>query len=569
MADDKAKIKIDVEGAAEAERKLKTLQGAFKDWGREVSGAVAGMARDLASTSMALSRVDPGGAAERFRSYRRTVTEQSIAVGRSVEDMRRQFSGLANSVVLPDEQVAAFSTALSKSTKEAGDSRKAIEALRGSGLAANKSLEEMGAVAETLHNSMGLGLNDVPAMLDRIEASAKSLGTTGGPSALMDQLTALGGALSQVSTNGKRSAGDLVAVLAAVGKGRTLEGARQVQGDLVSRFTQGGEQMRLNLGIKRQDFYDENGNVRVNAQNVQRLRDFYLKRTGGDVERAKSLASFGGNLGPQLASALFRPGLMEDIKKAATTEAPGSGAAALDALRKSGHGVDEARAIERERRTREEVGGAVNAAQQGAAGLLPDNPWARAGVMGVGGAVAGKAFDQAMGFLGKSAGEAAGSLFKVGEAGGKAQLVLAGMGQGGSAVPAAAGAAALAGPAAVGAGALVYSKTEAAVRDAALNAVSSERDKAKARSRAGENPLVNDLAAGRKRLVEHWYGGSYENVPAGEQAAEANKYRSDPRNKDLLPEWARKPVEVTVKIEDSSGHPNQVVQVAKGQAGRQ
>src|SRR5262249_50836355 len=154
-----------------------------------------------------------------------------------------------------------------------------------------------------------VSFGDMPELMGRIEASAKSMGTTGGPAALMDDLTALNGVLSQVSVTGKRSAGDLVGVLAAIGKGRNVEQAKAVQAGLVGRFASGGEQMRLNLGIKRQDFYDENGNVRVNAQNVQRLRDFYMKRAGGNADRAQSLAAFSGNLGPQLASALFRPGL--------------------------------------------------------------------------------------------------------------------------------------------------------------------------------------------------------------------------------------------------------------------
>jgi hypothetical protein len=567
-----AKIKVDVEGAAEAQRKLKQLTEGFKDWGRTIGGLAAGVAKDLGSASTALARVDPGAAAQKFRDFRKTVTEASVASGRSLDALKSQFADLSNKTLLPDEQVADFSQALGRATYDFNDSRKAVEALRGSGAAAGRSLEEMGGIAETLHNQMGQSLDDIPDALASIEAAAKALGTTGGPAALMDDIQALGGVLSQVSVTGKRSANDLVAVLAALGKGRNVEQAKAIQSALVGRFAAGGEQMRLNLGIKRQDFYDDNGNVRVNAQNVQRLRDFYLKRTGGDVERAKSLASFSGNLGPQLAAALFRPGLIEDMKRAATakTEAGGStaGPDALAKLRASQHGIETARQNQRDREQRENLGSKVNAAQQTVADALPDNALLRMGALGIGGGVAGKLTDQLFGALGKGAGSAAASLFQVAEAGGKAQLVFGG-GSSGASVPVAGAAAAVGGTVALAAGVYGYAKTEAAVRDASLDAVTSERETAKARSRAGKNTLVNDLAAGRKRFVDHWYGGGYEDVPAPEQAAEAAKYRADPKNQANLPDWARRPVEVRLRIEDASGHPNQVVQVQKGQAGRQ
>jgi hypothetical protein len=565
-----AKIKVDVEGAAEAQRKLKQVTEGFKDWGRTIGGLAAGIAKDLGSTSTALARVDPGAAAQKFRDFRKTVTEASVASGRSLDALKSQFADLSSKALLPDEQVAEFSQALGRATYDFNDSRKAVEALRGSGLAAGRSLEEMGGIAETLHNQMGQSLDDIPDALASIEASAKALGTTGGPAALMDDIQALGGVLSQVSVTGKRSANDLIGVLAALGKGRNVEQTKAIQSALVGRFASGGEQMRLNLGIKRQDFYDDNGNVRVNAQNVQRLRDFYLKRTGGNVERAKSLASFSGNLGPQLASALFRPGLIEDMKRAATAkeEAGGStaGPDALAKLRASQHGVETERQNKRDREQRENVGEKMNAAQQAVAGALPENSLLRMGALGVGGGIASKLTDQVFGALGKGAGSAAGSLFQVAEAGGKAQLAFRALGEGGTATPVAGAAAVVGGPAVLAAGAYGYAKTEAAVRDAALDAVSSEREKAKTRTARGENPLVNDLITGRKKLVQHWYGGSYEDVPREQQAAEAAHFRSDPANAKTL---ALIPVEVRLKIEDASGHPNQVVQVQKGQAGRQ
>jgi hypothetical protein len=556
---DEAKVKIDVEGEAEAKRKLKSISDGFKDWGRTIGGIVAGVATNLGSMSLELARVDPGQAAQKFRDFRRTVTEMSVASGRSVQDLKSQFAGLSDKTLLPDEQVADFSQALGRATYDFNDSRKAVEALRGSGLATGRSLEEMGSIAETLHNQMGVSFSDIPDMLGTIEASAKSLGTTGGPAALMDDLQALGGVLSQVSTSGKRGAADLVGVMAAIGKGRSVDQARQVQQSLVGRFAAGGEQMRLNLGIKRKDFYDENGNVKVNAENVQRLRDFYLKRTGGDVERAKSLASFSGNLGPQLATALFRPGLVEDLKKAEATRST-AGPDALAKLRASQHGIETARENARDRETRENVGAKANAAQQAVANAAPGNSLARMLLTGVGGGVA-SAVTSAVATKGfeKAAGLAAKGLFSVNVAGEKAALGLSTFGRGALGIAGKLGLVGAAGAAGYAVGTYLDNKLGLSTKIA--NALDRDSAKKEEAGVAANREQLSAKEAARQKRVK-------ELEAQGLDKGRALYYADHPNEK---PPVAAKPApfEVNVKIEDASGHPNQVVQVQKGAAGKQ
>jgi hypothetical protein len=556
---DEAKVKIDVEGEAEAKRKLKSISDGFKDWGRTIGGIVAGVATNLGSMSLELARVDPGQAAQKFRDFRRTVTELSVVSGRSVQDLKSQFAGLSDKTLLPDEQVADFSQALGRATYDFNDSRKAVEALRGSGLATGRSLEEMGSIAETLHNQMGVSFSDIPDMLGTIEASAKSLGTTGGPAALMDDLQALGGVLSQVSTSGKRGAADLVGVMAAIGKGRSVDQARQVQQSLVGRFAAGGEQMRLNLGIKRKDFYDENGNVKVNAENVQRLRDFYLKRTGGDVERAKSLASFSGNLGPQLATALFRPGLVEDLKKAEATRST-AGPDALAKLRASQHGIETARENARDRETRENVGAKANAAQQAVANAAPGNSLARMLLTGVGGGVA-SAVTSAVATKGfeKAAGLAAKGLFSVNVAGEKAALGLSTFGRGALGIAGKLGLVGAAGAAGYAVGTYLDNKLGLSTKIA--NALDRDSAKKEEAGVAANREQLSAKEAARQKRVK-------ELEAQGLDKGRALYYADHPNEK---PPVAAKPapLEVNVKIEDASGHPNQVVQVQKGAAGKQ
>lgn len=574
MADDKAKIKIDVEGQAEAERKLKKIVGSFKDWGREIGGIVAGMVTNLTSVSAQLARVDPGQSAQKFRDYRRTVTEASIASQRSIGELKQSFASLSDRTLLPDEQVADFSGSLAKATYDFGDSKKAIEALRGTGVETGRTLEEMGGIAETLHNQMGVSFNNMPELFGRIEASANAMGMVGGPAALMDDIQALGGMLSQVAINGKRDAGDLVAVLAGIGKGLRPEQQKQVQAALVGRFQAGGEQMRLNLGIKRQDFYDSHGNVRVNAQNVDRLRQFYLKRTGGNVERAQSLAAFSGNLGPQLAAALFRPDLMKNIKEAATAEPGKGGVAALDKLTKSDHGIDTAAQIARDRESRENLGAKTNAAQQITANAMPDSSLARLGVMGVGGGI-GQAIVSSIGTgLGPGMATAAKAFFGVAAAGDKAAVVLSGIGShavgaGGAAVPVGGVGAAVAAGAGVAGVGLALAQTEAGIREGLYDGMKKVDAERKTKQNAGQDAVWNDLMAGRKKAVGTWWGGTrYEDVPVAEQAKQSAVFRKTVGDR-AMPAGVASPVEVHVQITDDSSHPNKVVSVQKGAAGGQ
>lgn len=540
MADDnKAKIQIDVEGQAEAERKLKKIKDSFKEWGREIGGIVGGMVKDIGSMSMALTRVDPGSAAQKFRDYRRTVTEMSVAAGRSIGDLKNSFSALSNSTLLPDDQIASFSGQLAKMTYDFGDSSKAIEALRGSGVATGRSLEEMGGIAETLHNNMGVAFNDMPDVLGKVESAAKTLGTTGGPAALMDDLQALGGMLGQVSMKGKSDVEDLVATMAALGKGLRPEQQKQVMGAFIGTFTQGGEQLRRNLGIKREDFYDEAGNVKVNSAGVKKLQQFYLNRTGGNADQARLLASFQS---PQLAAALFRPGLMDDMRKAELAAPGTAGAAALATLRATDHGRETATQIAREQETRENVGGKANAMQQAAANAMPQNSMARFLVGGIGGGISSAIVSSIGTGMGPGIATAAKAFFKIGEEGGKAAVGLTKMGG----ILGKMGGVAGAGIAGYEIGTLLDKKFGLSTKIA--NALDT---KSAAKEEAG-------VAANLKALAE-------------------KKAARDAQVKELMGQGLTKGQalaridhpEVKIVIQDASGHPNQVVQAHKASAGQQ
>lgn len=564
----KAEVQVDVKGEAEAQRALKKLNDGFKSFGRELGGIFAGAIREFAGASVALARVDPMAAADKFRTYRQTVTEWSIASKRSIADVKSSFSGLADATLLPDDQVADFSRSLGKATYDAHDSRAAIEALRGSGLAAGRSLEEMAPIAETLHNSFGASFGDIPGMLGDIEGAANALGTAGGPAALQDSIVNLGGAISQVSVKGKAEAKELIDVLAAISAhARTPEQAKDVQSKLVNRFLAGGEQMRLNLGIKRKDFYDETGQIKVNAENVTKLRDFYIKRAGS-VEGARSLASFSNNLGPQLAAALFSPDFVANLKKAESA-APGKGGAqALQDLAKSQAGVEGGAQIRRDRETRENLGSKINATQQAVANAAPENSLLRYATGGIVGGAASALLGRGASALGEKAmGSLAASMFSVAVSGNKAAVALNAFGGvsqlGVKSLSAFAGKLGLLGAVGVGAyeGAK-YLDNRYNISGKLANAL-DYKSAAKEEGGVAANKFV--LAAkeeNKQKAIKAYEAQGYSHGEAVNYAEHPDRAPMGPQNKPA-------PVEVKLQILDDSSHPNRVVEVGKGQAGQQ
>lgn len=564
----KAEVEVDVKGAAQGERAVKKLSDSFKGFGRELGSIFAGAAREFAGASVALARVDPMVAADKFRTYRQTVTEWSIASKRSVADVKSSFSGLADATLLPDDQVADFARSLGKATYDAKDSREAIEALRGSGLSVGRSLEEMGGIAETLHNSFGASFGDIPGMLGDIEGAANALGTAGGPAALQDSIVNLGGAISQISIKGKSDAKELIDVLAAISAhARTPEQAKDVQSKLVNRFLAGGEQMRLNLGIKRKDFYDETGQVKVNAENVQKLRDFYVHRAGS-VEGARSLASFSNNLGPQLAAALFSPDFVANLKKAESA-APGKGGAqAIQDLAKSQAGTEGAAQIRREREERENLGAKTNAIQQAAANAAPESSLARYAIGSVGGGIAGALAGRGATALGEKAlGALASSMFRVATSGDKAFVALDALGSvsqlGVKSLGAFAGKLGILGAVGVAAYAgASYADQKLGISTKLANAL-DYKSAIKEETGAEQNKQQLLLReADKQSKIKQFESQGYSH-------GEAVNYAEHPDRVPFGPQAKPAPVEVKLQIVDDSGHPNRVVEQQKGAAGQQ
>ncbi len=358
---------------------------------------INGAIKSVGSLSATLAHVDPSLMAAKFRDFRGVVTEFSVASGRGVDQVKASFASLSKQTLLPDTQVAAFSQTIAKATYDFKDSGKALLALRAEGVATGRALEEMAPIAETLHNVFGESFDEMPSTLGDIRSAAETLGTSGGPAALQDQIASLGGMLSEVSIKGQKDAKGLVDVLASFGKGLRPEQKKRVQQELLSTFVQGGEQLRRNLRIKTEDFYDENGSIKFNAENLKRLRDYNLKQSGGNVAEARRRSAL--RHGGMYAAALYDSDLDTNLDKAASGTLSGNADKALTELMSSKHGVETGAEQQRDQRAREETGAIVNAIQQGFVAAMPGNSLLRAFGGPIAGGVAGIGANAVLGKL--------------------------------------------------------------------------------------------------------------------------------------------------------------------------
>lgn len=552
MASD-AKIRIGVQGAAAAEAKLSRIKRSFESFGREVGSAFAGTAHELASMSTALSRVDPGAAAAKYRDFRNTLREISIVSGKSVADLKSHFSVLSKDLLLPDEKIADFAKSLGSATHDFGDSSRAI---RSFGIEAARSgvpLQAMLPLATELHNTFNHAFDKMPGDLAAIRGAAEELGTIGGPAALRDQIMALGSSLDGIATGGKNAMARLAAVLDSLG-GKNAPDAvkRRLQQQLVHFAEGGGEQLRVNLGIKSSDYRDEYGRVKLDANLMQKTRDWFLRQTHGDVGKAQQLASYQQNLGPELAAALFRPGAIEDARRAEK--------AAYKAQTRafSEHGVmpttpddhDIGHELQTERDNRDKAGAAMNKAQHSVLDFLPDNPLARYGLMTVGGGIAGVLGRKAVESLGSIAGRGiASTIFRTGVNAGPTMLGHTGAVEVGLTGGAAAASRAIPGVAL------------ATLPFVASDSPSTEKNLEAMRAAAGPQRMHKALFG----LFEYESADDRAYNQAQRAALQAGGNGGGPIAVTIV--GGIPPASVTVK--DDSSHPNRVVASMGGTGGRQ
>ena len=572
----------DIAGAADRalgpwERAGKRVQSSLGSLGQAVGGARSSVAQDIARVSTALGTIDLAGSTAKFLSYRDQIARTSIVAGTSIDGLKDRFKQLGDRTALPDEAIARFSESLRQATYDSSDSSASVKALGDEALSTGRSLEQLGPLGETLHNSLGTAFADVPDALARIRTVSDELGTSGGPAALQDQISRLGGVFAAVSIKSKADGEQLIATVGELGRGLPAKQQEQIQQRVLNRVLANPEGLRHQLGIKFEQFYDEQGKVRDLPGLIEKVRTNAVQRYGS---RARQILSQSQNFGAQGAAAVFGFDVAGARAAAAAQLSPGA-AETGDAFRKGEVGEDIARRNKLAQDKRDQAGGFLAKIQSGLSSVLPDNPLLQFGLLQLtgrlGAAGIGKLF---AGGAGEVAGGGGRSL-----AGRAVTGTLEGIGGGSAGIGLAAVAASLL--TTYGGFKLLgldkFNEKHQQITDETRQQLEGQRiGRVGAIVRAAERASTTDpTPEGFQRELGPRLISTIEGLPAsgvpGDAALQAiasglatgNVPASVAREAPDLVAALRQalkdsPLEVVVHIEDASGHPNQVVARSKG-----
>ena len=496
-----ASVTVGVEGADAASAAATKVAGTWQSaaekaksamtgLGKEVASAAGQMISDLGRVAGALTAMSIPEAAAKYRAYSQDLTRYSISGGNSVAGLKDQFADLEKYTLQSDEANAKFAMGLSHATYGANVSKSVMKALGAESIATGRSMDEMGGMAATVLNNMGGSLNDIPTQLGEVRAMAERLGTVGGPAALQEQIAGLSGVLSQFSTKSPEARKQAEALVAALGKGKSPEQAKRVQGAVLGLLSGQQENVRRTLGMKDTDFYDENGQQRDPLANLLKLRQLATRRYGKDATRV-----LGNWLGSREAGAAVMQLDEAELKNLASVKPSTSAAAkAAQALNRP-EVQDQLKKMQSDRANREGPGKAAADAQSAWLDMFKDHPIlgkvAQFG-LSTGAVAAGKAIQS------KVASALGGSA--AAEGGGAAA-------SGGAATPTAAAGAI---PGAVGAGLLGAAGLSALVIGGGLSGM-VEQAEASPKNQAATTAMLMNQREGRARAIARAFersGGS-------------------------------------------------------------
>lgn len=332
----------------------------------------ANVASDIARVSTALGAVDLGSSVQRYVRYREEVARTAASVKASWEGLSGQYKTIGDRALVSDEAIAKVARSLQQTTYDASDSSKAIEALGSEAIATNRSLDQMASIGASLRAELGQSFSAIPDALGRIRAAADNVGMSGGPAALQADVASLSAAISQFAIKSENDFSGAVGSLAELGRGLPAAQQARVQQRVVGRLLSDTEGLRRQLGIRNEDFYDEQGHVRQDlGALVARIQTMATKRWG---LRAREVLAQPQNFGPEGAAAIF--GFDPQAARHAA-EAPLSTEASerARAFRDSAVGEDIAKRNRTEQNKRDNAGGALAGVQSYVGELMSEHPF--------------------------------------------------------------------------------------------------------------------------------------------------------------------------------------------------
>lgn len=343
MASEKARIEAELVGTSQVLSDAARIDSALGKVGGTVARGIGGGLRAVGS---ALGSVVSDG-------LRAAGVLQSINFANAVEDAKRldlttaklgQSAGVAGTVLKQNLDAAEaktlssslamadFARTIGRVTYDSKFAVDSVSALGDEALAAGRDLSEEIGIATTLHD-IGVQAQGVGAELGRISDIAKNLGTTGGPQALKDSITALGPLLQGVATDTDQARARVEALVGVLGKKLKPQQATQVSAQALSFIRSHAAEIEYSTG---RQVFDEKGQINDPTAILAAVKAYVDRKFGSNAagkRRALQLQA-----GPELAAAILRTNFGEVDQVAAEAQDTGATTAAAETFRQSKEG---------------------------------------------------------------------------------------------------------------------------------------------------------------------------------------------------------------------------------------
>jgi len=329
---DRAVIEATLEGGGKVASEAKKIGGALKDTkaagegAQQATGGAGSKLKDLAGAAdKALTALSPGkflgavagmgfvGAAvvktiqylgeakQAAQTFQERTSGSSRRLGVDVGDLRATFGRLE---VDTHQSADAQQDFIDTMARTAYTGRQSMESLRGLGREAKATGRELVDFAPVT-GSLQAGLRvtgDVTVEIDKLRGMAERLGTTGGPQALLDSITALRPAFEQISVTSDQARTKVEAFVAALQKHMRPEQAQAVAGGAVGLIKSRALDIERITG--KGSVLDEYGQVKDPVGIMKSLKGWGDKKYGRDeaAKRRAMINFFGPELGSMLAS---------------------------------------------------------------------------------------------------------------------------------------------------------------------------------------------------------------------------------------------------------------------------
>lgn len=388
MAEQKLEARLSVTGADQAAASARKAldpwtqgatkaKAAFKEFRSELGSAVQGTLNDLGRVVTAGTAINFHGAVEGVKSFEAAASNMATATGKSFEQTRKELNALSERLGESPKEIASYVSAIGKSTYDFEGAKRNLEAFRSFAKETGRDISEQSGLAQAFK---GLGIDDAEKGLRQLRAAADNLKTSGGVTALSDQVAGLSSVFARASNSGEQ----LIALTAKLGQGfRTPQQAAEAQRSVVGRIAgdvRGYERHFQSMGLLKrgESLVNERGEIDI-AKAIQ-LRQRELRGMKDRAHARRIAAQEFGELG---GAAI----LNNDLSGLATGE-KASNAAATYAATPGGQAAANAAGRERAENVALGNGSILGDARQWFDKAVQD-PFARLG-LGTGGGIVAK-----------------------------------------------------------------------------------------------------------------------------------------------------------------------------------